>query len=200
MSGCPKGDHVSPECIGLVIPRVRSATAEGGRSGPGQQGSDDEADPAVVNTSTAERGLSGTGVLDKASLLLDAVGAGPASLAEPAASTGPERPAVHRLTRALERLRLLDRDTRGRFVLGPRLGAPAVTAWQGRLTARAASVLARAQDVDEAGPGTISLSAPVSDAGNDVTAALSRPAPGDEGVRTPVPRPECAPTVAGTHE
>ncbi|MER6623321.1 helix-turn-helix domain-containing protein [Streptomyces sp. NPDC000931] len=181
-----------------------------------------------MNTSTAERGLSGTGVLDKASLLLDAVGAGPAPLAEPAASTGLDRPAVHRLTRALERLRLLDRDTRGRFVLGPRLGDPAVTAWQGRLTARAASVLVRTRDPADgsgrcAAPGPVppyrpmrggragrrtstrrarerSRRRPVSDAGNDVTAALSRSVPGDEGARTPVPRPECAPTVAGTHE
>ncbi|MEU7471487.1 helix-turn-helix domain-containing protein [Streptomyces sp. NPDC044984] len=113
-----------------------------------------------MNTSTAERGLSGIGVLDKASLLLDAVGAGPASLAEPVASTGLERPAVHRLTRALERPRLLDRDTHGRCVLGSRLGDPDVTTWQGRLNARAASVLVRTRD-PAGGSGRCAVPGPV---------------------------------------
>ncbi|MFH9263207.1 IclR family transcriptional regulator [Streptomyces sp. NPDC017546] len=100
-----------------------------------------------MSTSTPERGLSGVGVLDKASLLLDVVGTGPTSLAGLVALTGLKRPTVHRLALALERLHLLGRDGRGRFVLGSRLGELAGTAWQGQLMARAEPVLVRTRDL-----------------------------------------------------
>lgn len=77
--------------------------------------------------------VSGVGVLDKASLLLEVMERGPASLAELVARTGLKRPTVYRLATALERLRLVARDRRGRFVLGPRLGDMAVEAGRDRL-------------------------------------------------------------------
>ncbi|MDJ0346932.1 helix-turn-helix domain-containing protein [Streptomyces sp. H10-C2] len=66
--------------------------------------------------------LSGVGVLDKTSLIIDALEAGPATFAEIADTTGLARSTVHRLALALEQLRLLSRDRQGRFVLGSRLG------------------------------------------------------------------------------
>ncbi|MBX7553622.1 helix-turn-helix domain-containing protein [Streptomyces sp. tea 10] len=64
---------------------------------------------------------SGIGVLDKAALLLQIVEEGPASLGDFVKYSGLTRPTVHRLALALERLGLLGRDSRGRFVLGSRL-------------------------------------------------------------------------------
>ncbi|MER7882375.1 IclR family transcriptional regulator C-terminal domain-containing protein [Streptomyces fimicarius] len=90
--------------------------------------------------------VSGVGVLDKASLLLEVMELGPASLAELVARTGLKRPTVHRLATALERLRLVARDRRGRFVLGPRLGDMAVEAGRDRLVAAAGPVLGRLRD------------------------------------------------------
>ncbi|MYV58321.1 helix-turn-helix domain-containing protein [Streptomyces sp. SID4931] len=100
-----------------------------------------------MTTSTPERGLSGVGVLDKASLLLDVVGVGPTSLARLVELTGLKRPTVHRLALALERLHLLGRDVHGRFVLGARLGELAGTAWRGQLMVRAEPVLAQTRDL-----------------------------------------------------
>ena len=64
---------------------------------------------------------SGVGVLDKAAIVLSALEAGPATLAELVAATGLARPTAHRLAVALEHHRLVARDMQGRFVLGPRL-------------------------------------------------------------------------------
>jgi DNA-binding IclR family transcriptional regulator len=65
---------------------------------------------------------SGTQVLDRAVLILDAVaGSGPCSLADLVAATGLPRPTAHRLAVALEHHGLLARDGDGRFVLGGRL-------------------------------------------------------------------------------
>ncbi len=61
---------------------------------------------------------SGVGVLDKAVLVLDALEAGPASLAQLVTTTGLARPTAHRLAVALEHHRLVRRDLQGRFVLG----------------------------------------------------------------------------------
>ena len=65
--------------------------------------------------------LSGIGVLDKAVSVLDAVEAGPRTLAGLVEATGLSRATAHRLALALEVHGLLTRDTAGRFVLGPRL-------------------------------------------------------------------------------
>lgn len=61
---------------------------------------------------------SGVGVLDKAVLVLNALEAGPASLAQLVQATGLARPTAHRLAVALEHHRIVTRDTQGRFVLG----------------------------------------------------------------------------------
>lgn len=89
---------------------------------------------------------SGVGVLDKAIRVLNALEAGPASLASLVQSTGLARPTAHRLAVALECHRLLTRDTQGRFVLGPRLGELAGAAGEDRLLAIAGPVLAALRD------------------------------------------------------
>ncbi|MGH9263928.1 MAG: IclR family transcriptional regulator [Acidimicrobiales bacterium] len=65
--------------------------------------------------------VSGIGVLDKAVSLLDAVEAGPRTLAGLVEATGLSRATAHRLAVALEVHGLLGRDGAGRFILGPRL-------------------------------------------------------------------------------
>jgi DNA-binding IclR family transcriptional regulator len=65
--------------------------------------------------------ISGIGVLDKAISVLDAVEAGPRTLAGLVEATGLTRATAHRLAVALEVHGLLRRDARGRFALGPRL-------------------------------------------------------------------------------
>ncbi|HEY9375861.1 MAG TPA: helix-turn-helix domain-containing protein, partial [Jiangellaceae bacterium] len=57
---------------------------------------------------------SGVGVLDKAALVLAALEAGPATLANLVNSTGLARPTAHRLAVALEHHRLVSRDLHGR--------------------------------------------------------------------------------------
>ncbi|MGV2481176.1 UNVERIFIED_CONTAM: helix-turn-helix domain-containing protein, partial [Salmonella enterica subsp. enterica serovar Weltevreden] len=64
---------------------------------------------------------SGVGVIDKAAMVLSALEAGPASLAELVSLTGLARPTAHRLAVALEFHRIVGRDLQGRFALGPRL-------------------------------------------------------------------------------
>ncbi|GAA2362745.1 MULTISPECIES: IclR family transcriptional regulator [Streptomyces] len=91
--------------------------------------------------------LSGVGVLDKASLLLGVLEAGPASLARLVSATGLKRPTVHRLVLALERLRLLARDAQGRFILGPRLGLMAIEACRDHLATAAEPVLSELRDL-----------------------------------------------------
>lgn len=90
---------------------------------------------------------SGVGVLDKACLILEALEQGPASLADLAASTDIPRPTAHRLASALEHHRLVDRDSRGRFVLGPRLDELAAASGGDLLLAAAGTVLPRLRDV-----------------------------------------------------
>ena len=60
-------------------------------------------------------------MLDKAVSVLDAVEAGPRTLAGLVEATGLSRATAHRLAVALEVHGLLSRDGGGRFVLGPRL-------------------------------------------------------------------------------
>jgi len=64
---------------------------------------------------------SGVGVIDKAALVMSALEAGPATLAQLVGSTHLARPTAHRIAVALEYHRLVARDSQGRFVLGPRL-------------------------------------------------------------------------------
>ncbi len=61
------------------------------------------------------------GVLDKSVAILDALVAGPASLAELVERTGLARPTVHRLAVALEAHDVLGRDAQGRFRAGRRV-------------------------------------------------------------------------------
>ncbi|MBK5248822.1 MAG: IclR family transcriptional regulator [Actinomycetales bacterium] len=89
---------------------------------------------------------SGVGVLDKAAIVLGALEAGPATLAQLVAATHLARPTAHRLAVALEHHRLVARDMQGRFVLGPRLAELASAAGEDRLLAAAGSVLVAVRD------------------------------------------------------
>lgn len=89
---------------------------------------------------------SGVGVLDKTVAVLTTLESGPASLAQLTAATGLARPTVHRIAVALERHRLLSRDTQGRFVLGPRITELATAAGEDRLLAIAQPVLIQLRD------------------------------------------------------
>ncbi|MGW3040440.1 IclR family transcriptional regulator [Kitasatospora sp. NPDC001159] len=84
---------------------------------------------------------SGVGVLDKTSLLLGVLADGPASLRTLSEVTGLSRATVHRLALALESIRLLTRDARGRFLIGPRIGELAEEAGRDRLVQSAGRVL-----------------------------------------------------------
>jgi DNA-binding IclR family transcriptional regulator len=89
---------------------------------------------------------SGVGVLDKTVAVLTTLESGPASLAQLTAATGLARPTVHRIAVALERHRLLTRDSQGRFVLGPRITELATAAGEDRLLAIAQPVLIQLRD------------------------------------------------------
>jgi DNA-binding IclR family transcriptional regulator len=95
---------------------------------------------------TPEENGSGVGVLDKAAVVLGALEAGPATLAQLVQSTGLARPTAHRLAVALEYHHLVARDMQGRFILGPRLGELAAAAGEDRLLASAGPVLAALRD------------------------------------------------------
>ena len=89
---------------------------------------------------------SGVGVIDKAAMVLDALEAGPTTLAQLVAATGLARPTVHRLALALMHHRLVGRDIQGRFVLGSRLVELASAAGEDRLIASAGPVLLALRD------------------------------------------------------
>ncbi len=90
---------------------------------------------------------SGVGVLDKAAHILDALEAGPMTLASLVSATGLARPTAHRLATALEHHRLVTRDLNGRFVLGPRISELAVSAGEDKLLAVAGPVLIALRDL-----------------------------------------------------
>ncbi len=90
---------------------------------------------------------SGVGVLDKAVLVLNALEAGPASLAQLVQTTSLARPTAHRLAVALEHHRLVHRDTQGRFILGPRLAELAAAAGEDRLLAVSQPILTQLRDL-----------------------------------------------------
>jgi DNA-binding IclR family transcriptional regulator len=90
---------------------------------------------------------SGVGVLDKTVAILTTLESGPASLAQLVASTGLARPTAHRIAVALERHRLVTRDSQGRFVLGPRIAELATAAGEDRLLAVAQPILTQLRDL-----------------------------------------------------
>ncbi len=90
--------------------------------------------------------LSGVGVLDKAAAVLSAVEAGPVSLGELVTRTGLSRATAHRLAAALEVHRLVSRDSRGRFIPGPRLAAGGAVPLPWALVDAAAPVLTELRD------------------------------------------------------
>lgn len=65
--------------------------------------------------------LPSVGVIDKSAVLLDALEAGPRTLAELVDATGLPRATAHRLATALESHGWVRRDDEGRFALGTRL-------------------------------------------------------------------------------
>jgi DNA-binding IclR family transcriptional regulator len=89
---------------------------------------------------------SGVGVLDKTVSVLNALESGPASLAQLVVGTGLARPTAHRIAVALERHRLVGRDNRGRFILGPRIAELAAAAGEDRLLAVAQPILNQLRD------------------------------------------------------
>ncbi|MFD7671913.1 IclR family transcriptional regulator [Streptomyces anulatus] len=89
---------------------------------------------------------SRVGVLDKAAMILGTLTSGPFALAELAAITGFPRAPAYRLTIALERHRLVARDARGRFVLGPRLAELSAAAGEDHLLAAAGPILNSLRD------------------------------------------------------
>ena len=95
---------------------------------------------------TATTAPSGVGVVDKAAMILDALEAGPATLAQLVSATGLARPTVHRLAVALAHHRFVGRDIQGRFVLGSRLVELASAAGEDRLIAAAGPVLMNLRD------------------------------------------------------
>lgn len=85
-------------------------------------------------------------MIDKAALVLNALEAGPTTLAQLVAATGISRPTVHRLAQALAHHRLVGKDIHGRFVLGSRLVELASAAGEDRLIAAAAPLLIALRD------------------------------------------------------
>lgn len=75
--------------------------------------------------------------------VLDALESGPASLARLVRMTGLARPTAHRLAVALERHRMVTRDSQGRFVLGPRFGQQPVLTQLRDLTGESAQLYRR---------------------------------------------------------
>lgn len=94
--------------------------------------------------------VSGVGVLDKAVRILVALEPGPLGLSGLSDRAELPRATAHRLAQALEAHRLVERDDEGRFTLGSRLAALAISAGiSGRRTLSevAAPALARLRDV-----------------------------------------------------
>lgn len=90
---------------------------------------------------------SGVGVIDKATMILDALESGPASLAELVEATHLARPTAHRLAQALAHHGLVTKDLHGRFTLGPRLTELAAAAGQDRLVAASRPSLHRLREL-----------------------------------------------------
>jgi DNA-binding IclR family transcriptional regulator len=89
---------------------------------------------------------SSVGVLDKAVTVLDCLAAGPVSLAELVERSGLSRPTAYRIAVALEAHGYVERDTRGRFQLGPAISALAAAGRTDPLERAAGPVLDRLCD------------------------------------------------------
>lgn len=135
----------------------------------------------TLGASAREGMQSGVGVVDKAVSILDAIEAEPRSLADLAATTGMPRATTHRLALALERHGLVDRDTGGRFVLGPRLAVLGREAGRGARSLVEAAGPALAELRDRTGESTQLYVA----AGDRRICVLSLESP--HGLRTIVP-------------
>lgn len=90
--------------------------------------------------------VSGVGVVDKSVAILNALEAGPASLADLVTSTGIARPTAHRIAQALVHHRLAAKDLQGRFMLGPRLVELSAATGEDRLTTAAGPILINLRD------------------------------------------------------
>jgi DNA-binding IclR family transcriptional regulator len=86
---------------------------------------------------------SSVGVLDKAVVVLDCLAAGPASLADLVTRSGLSRPTAYRLAVALEVHRYVERDSQGRFMVGPAIGELAASVRVDPLERAAGPVLER---------------------------------------------------------
>lgn len=109
----------------------------------------DRTSPDPTTTPPSPRALhspSGIGVVDKSVMIMDALEAGPATLAQLVECTGLARPTVHRLASALVHHRFLARDVRGRYVIGSRLGELASAAGDDQLVSAAGPVLLKLRD------------------------------------------------------
>ena len=73
--------------------------------------------------------VTGVGVLDKAMLVVRAIGEAPRTLTDLQSVTRLPRATAHRLAAALEQHGMLRRDDEGRFDLGPELVSLGRTAW-----------------------------------------------------------------------
>lgn len=128
-------------------------------------------------------------MLDKAVVVLDALAAGPATLAELVAHTGLARPTAHRLAVALESARLVARDERGAFTIGPRCSELAAAASDPLLQA-APAVLARLREAT----GESAQLYRREPGGRRCVAVAERA----EGLRTTVPLGALLPLTAGS--
>jgi DNA-binding IclR family transcriptional regulator len=86
---------------------------------------------------------SSVGVLDKAVVILSCLATGPASLAELVERSGLSRPTAYRLAVALEVHRYVERDARGRFIIGPMIAELAAAGRTDPLVRAAGPVLER---------------------------------------------------------
>lgn len=89
---------------------------------------------------------SGVGVVDKSIAILNALEAGPVSLAELVSATGIARPTAHRIAQALVHHRMAAKDMQGRFMLGPRLVELSAATGEDRLTTAAGPILINLRD------------------------------------------------------
>ena len=102
---------------------------------------------SIHESSSAASRATGVGVLDRCVSLLDLLADGPRSLRWLADRSGLPRPTAHRLLVALEAHRLVARDAKGLFRLGPRLTELAAAAGHELdLAGLAAPVMARLHD------------------------------------------------------
>ncbi|WP_258935423.1 IclR family transcriptional regulator [Nesterenkonia pannonica] len=79
-------------------------------------------------------------------MIMDALEAGPATLAQLVEVTGLARPTVHRLASALVHHRFLSRDVRGRYVIGSRMAELAQAVYSDQVVSAAGPILLKLRD------------------------------------------------------